>query len=141
MDKHIMNTLTQLQQRQINFLDSTVLWFSQNPRGVDEDGSCKYAEGCAIGRFLEKPDAERFDKLTGNAVSSVFSELPDELKVLGIGFLQDVQGLHDSESAWNFYGMSSGLSDYGIVKYERIKERIMSDYVGTRVEHECVITE
>jgi hypothetical protein len=137
MDKHIMNTLTQLQQRQINFLDSTVLWFSQNPRGMADDGQCRYSEGCAIGRFLEKPEAERFDELTKNSVSSIFEELPNQLKDLGIAFLQDVQTLHDGETSWitDKFSDYCGLSNYGIVKYERIKARIMNNYNGTKVQY------
>jgi len=42
------------------------------------------------------------------SVNSVFRDLPIDIQALGVGFLRDLQGLHDIALNWNEKGLTKG---------------------------------
>jgi len=123
--------MNELQQKQLAFLEETVNHYNSNNRcSEDEYGvSCRYSpitlglegksEGCAIGRKLTPELARTIDlKYGSGGVKTVVSDLPQELIELEIGFLQDIQGLHDAASNW----IETGLSQRGQIEVNKIKE-------------------
>lgn len=107
-------------------------------RCIDTAGCCsysaisKYTEGCAIGRLLDKEDAQvlqenpfygsSINELWDNYHEEIIKILPDWMMKLGREFLKSVQDLHDESDYWT----SPGLSKYGktflleniLIKYE-----------------------
>jgi hypothetical protein len=85
-----------------------------NNRAIDSE-TCLYSGeiGCGVGRLIEDKDlCARLDSFGGDAGVCnhlVFEQLPDNVKELGQGFLQDLQKLHDDGHYWT----PDGLSDDG----------------------------
>ncbi len=57
------------------------------------------SEGCAIGRHLLKELALKFDSYDYTGVEDVFDELPENLQILEVEFLESIQNFHDSASS------------------------------------------
>lgn len=118
-----------LKKKRLAFLEDTVNHYNSNNR-CELRGSCKYSpytlgientsQGCAIGRYLSKRLAKKFDKLSV-VVSNpdVYEELPNKLKILGIHFLEDVQYLHDFRDNWD----ELGLTEDGLMRVEYLKKK------------------
>jgi hypothetical protein len=86
-----------------------------NNRAIDIMGDCVYSHksngGCAVGRLLSEELAEKISDL--GQIEIVVDYLPPEIKELGIGFLEELQLLHDGISNWNDNGLSSkGMKDW-----------------------------
>jgi hypothetical protein len=124
--------MTELQQKQLVFLDDTVAHYNSNNRCANDQVrcgmGCKYSpetlhlegksEGCAIGRHLTPELAKELDNGTGNkGVKAVFNKLPDNLKELDASFLTLIQLLHDNPNYWD----ENGLSEEGRESYSTIK--------------------
>ena len=85
-------------------------------RAIDVDLSCIYSGeiGCGVGRLIEDKDlCARLDGFggigSGVCLTSIFEQLPENVKELEQEFLSDLQKLHDHGSHWN----ENGLSDDG----------------------------
>lgn len=120
-----------------NFLVDMLEYYSYDPdarRNINENG-CQYApldsntEGCAIGRHLPLELARKFDhwhvsqKFQSAGIMDVpEEELPENLKFLGIHFLEQVQQLHDGNEFWSQKGLSASgkimLED--IIKFSKL---------------------
>lgn len=117
--------MNDIQKAQMQFLNDTKKHFNKNNLGVAENGWCKYSEGCAIGRHLDKNLAIDLDS-HGDILNIKLNHLeyydliPKSLKELGIEFLKDIQELHDCTFNWNY----SGLSESGQIHYDYIKHKI-----------------
>lgn len=134
-----MNTLTDLQKKQLAFLEETASFYTLKNRCVTENGLfCKYflegKPGCAIGRHIEDKElCQKFDKqVFGDSfyVSEIhiFSRLPTHLQELGEHFLLEVQKLHDISRNWT----NEGPSEEGKEAIALIKEQFnLSLPVGT----------
>lgn len=128
--------MTELQQKQLNFLTDTVNHYNINNRGINpKTGKCSYEYGCAIGRHLDQNLAKRFDyfPLGVNLFAGVrinneiaFNELDPKLKELGRMFLFEIQQLHDNARNWNKHG----LSEYGQNNLNELKT-----YYGLNTEN------
>lgn len=99
--------MTELQEKQLAFLEETAGFYNTDNRGLDDAGTCIYSPtskspGCAIGRHLDPVLSARLDKGTSTAVNNiaVSENLPSFLTELNISFLARVQDLHDT--AWNW---------------------------------------
>ncbi len=105
-------------------LVETVVYYATDTsrRNVDLNDTCKYyplhnnTEGCAIGRYLLAELAIKLDKTDLSGVYYKFSELPEELQLLGKDFLSFIQRLHDFTMAWD----SEGLTESGIIRINNI---------------------
>lgn len=117
-----------LQQKQLEFLNDTIKYYSVNPqqRRCISGNACKYSpaslsittsEGCAIGRKLPKELAIKLDKEYSSGVSLIFNILPKDMQELGKMFLVSVQNLHDDSDYWT----KNGLSKLGLDHVEKIK--------------------
>lgn len=119
--------MTELQQKQLAFLEETVAFYNLGNRCVTEGGSCRYyiegKDGCAIGRRIaDKALCERLDNNPngcGVINDFIFEELPRDLRELGRKFLQEVQTLHDEKHCWT----ETGISEGGLAYVQDIKER------------------
>jgi hypothetical protein len=129
--------MTKIQKKRLRFLNETVKHFSANPRGIGKLGGCSYENGCAIGIHLTPSLCKKLDKL--GDVYSIYSEgklnkLPKKLLKLGVGFLADVQLLHDGDHNW-YTSTNKKVNvlstDYGQVVYDLIKDRIESNIYTT----------
>lgn len=119
--------MTDIQVKQLTFLDETIKHYNSNNRAIIE-GCCLYksipdvSSGCAIGRHLTPELATLLDSCTDlNSTSveedKIFNYLPDNLKELGQSFLNQVQQLHDNSAYWN----EEGLTSAGYEKVRLIK--------------------
>lgn len=106
--------MTELQEKQLAFLEETAGFYNVNNRGLDDTGTCIYSPtskspGCAIGRHLDPVLSARLDKGTSTAVNNdvVFPELPSILKDLDRSFLARVQDLHDTAWNWDEKGINA----------------------------------
>jgi|TARA_R110000744_G_scaffold22119_1_gene56825 hypothetical protein len=109
-------------------LNNTIAFYSEDVtrRAYDEEGGqCMYytkdGRTCAIGRELKSPST--FGVKSGETDGSIGSpalmgELPKRLRDMGASFLDDIQGLHDSERYWNI--PESKLSDKGRIRVRDI---------------------
>jgi hypothetical protein len=106
-----------LKEKQLAFLEDTVQHYNANNRSSNSN-ECSYAPaheytlGCAIGRHIEDKELCRNLDLkpeSGVSYIPIFNELPQELRDLGIGFLTQLQTLHDREENWD----EEGLTDLG----------------------------
>jgi len=120
--------MNELQQRQLDFLEDTVKYYSEDTsrRAVTISGSCFYrtddGRKCAIGRHI--PD-ELYDvSIENKGICSIigFECISDELKELNLLFLMDVQELHDIDGYWI---SGEGLSTEGGKWVDYIKRRII----------------
>lgn len=110
-----------IKQKQLAFLKEMISFYNDNNRGLDACGNCSYLGGCAIGRHIaDKELCGKLDGLAANTVSSVFEEIPDNLKELGKTFLTRIQRLHDTEINW----CESGLTLIGNDNVLKIKRDI-----------------
>ena len=114
---------TELQIKQLAFLNETCSHFNLSNRSTTDEYGCQYypahdeTEGCAIGRKIADKDLckkldNNFKNEFKNPTTSVkhkeiFDLLPSELKELGQSFLQAIQGLHDTEHYWTLEGLSN----------------------------------
>lgn len=123
---------TELQQKQLAFLEDTIKHYNLNNRSSNDGGQCTYLPfhdktlGCAIGRHIEDKElCKKLDSLRCPGVSSVdtFDLLPDNLKELSRLFLVHIQSLHDGFENWN----DDGLSKTGIERVRIIKELYQLD--------------
>lgn len=130
--------MTELQEKQLAFLDETVEYYSADTNRRCVNGNmCYYSpktarkesvsEGCAVGRHLPADFANYLDgRATIISVHGIFgnpglyAKLPDELKELGKDFLGGVQRLHDVSENWN----ANGLTKQGKRAVEVIKRNI-----------------
>lgn len=103
-----------IRNAQTQFLRDTVEFYNSGNRGTSLTGHvCVYepvgdSPGCAIGRHI--PNKELCRNLHGGVrdlEGKAWAFGP--LLVLDVGFLRDVQLLHDQRGNWN----RSGLSEYG----------------------------
>ncbi len=118
-----------LKEKQRAFLMDTVGFYNSTNRGTigNAEDKCIYSAinkspGCAIGRHLTKELAALADSQTKNGIGciaeneEIYNQFPESIKELGIGFLQDVQELHDN----SYYWTEIGLSEKGLAKVNRI---------------------
>lgn len=83
------------------FLYDLIEFYSNNPRAIDSDGTCKYRLNglkCAIGRYI--PDSLYNPNIEGPVNELPEGILPKEIEELGINFLEDCQSLHDQRQFW-----------------------------------------
>lgn len=118
-----------MKTKRLEFLEEMVAHYSENPkerRCISIDGKCVYdpktinhptSEGCAIGRRCDEATKEILSDGCGVNSDWIFKKLPEWMQDLGIGFLYDVQILHDSDNYWT----ETGLSESGKEKVEKIK--------------------
>lgn len=123
----------QIKEKRLEVLEDVVKYFNSNTRNATPDNTCKYlpitskSEGCAIGRLIkDKELCARLDKgdnySSGVSHEEIFSQLPDELKILGVEFLAAIQGLHDDPSNWDINGLTGeGKRDYNYIKMKYIE--------------------
>lgn len=119
--------MTELQVKQLAFLNDEIGHFNSTNRSVRHDGMCTYSGvGCALGRHIQDKDlcarldaGIKHEDAVGVGNDEVFALMPDNLKELGQSFLSDAQSLHDCDSCWN----ETGLTVDGVEKVERIKAR------------------
>jgi hypothetical protein len=117
--------MTELQQKQLAFLEETVAFYNLDNRCVTGGGNCRYhlpgKEGCAIGRKIVDKNLCRllddWDGDTGVSEIEIFEQLPEELQLLGKRFLEEIQELHDDEDNWTL----EGISDTGLESVKEIK--------------------
>lgn len=122
--------MTKLQIEQLQVLADTALHFNSKNRSVisERDGGCIYAgRGCAVGRLI--PDKELCAKLdagplVGITSSSVWAQIPEDVKRLRMGFLADLQNLHDHECNW----YPEGLTDKGLEAVNEIAKKVLLGY-------------
>ena|SRR5437899_12894836 len=108
--------MTELQQKQLAFLEDTVKYYSEDTsRRATVRQRCRYitddGRKCAIGRHLPDnlcKDLQEIADTESGSVSNrnIFEKLPEDLKYLGVAFLEEMQGLHDRESEWGSQGLS-----------------------------------
>lgn len=109
------------------FLKDTLDYYSTDPsRRCKKDDVCAYSpktiqhpnsKGCAIGRHLSASLAKKLDKENLQVNSHlIFYLLPKKLQLLGQGFLQDVQDIHDIDKYWS----ESSISNLGKQEVLRI---------------------
>lgn len=123
------SSITNIQQRQLAFLEDTVNFYTTANRGV-KNGTCFYSStetspGCAIGRHLQPDVAKSLDSI-GN-ISLIYEAEKDELlpswmREMSESFLLAVQRLHDNLKLPHSYWNETGLSEDGKVVYEQIKK-------------------
>lgn len=126
-----MNTnyelITDIAQRRLNFLNDTVAYYTSHDRSVKKDyygqKVCTYAPaddntaGCAIGRHLPLELARSLDSKTYKHVIGVFEYLPNWMKEMGKGFLNEIQKLHDRDSNWTERGLTySGIETVNLIR-------------------------
>lgn len=121
--------MTELQTKQIDFLNETTAHYTLKNRGYNGD-HCEYSpiigisEGCAIGRKIADKklcsdlDSGKFDCCFGVSSNSVFAVIPKELQELGQDFLAEIQSLHDDVRYWD----ETGLNEVGKNKVQSIKK-------------------
>lgn len=121
-------------ERRLAVLKDTVEYYSADPVGrrCNIGSRCRYSpksimkpssEGCGIGRLVPPSKAEYYDmKYPSLGVLAIYEadDLPKYVRDLGIGFLIELQGLHDSIFNWN----TEGLTPSGKLAVERIEELI-----------------
>jgi hypothetical protein len=130
--------MDKLQIKQLQVLEETVKYYSENTERRCVKGSCTYApensdkasisNGCAVGRLLE-PDLrlnldEMFSSGDDSGVSNeyLFSLLPEKVRNLGMPFLTDLQVLHDDNSNWSAgEGLTVSGEGYAQTMGDRIK--------------------
>lgn len=110
----------------LNFLLDTAEYYNSKNRAIGKDKLCVYSctnesEGCAIGRFLTKAMARKFDNYSNSSIQNneIFNSLPEDLRNLGQDFLLKIQELHDGKSYWTLKGLSSD----GKTKVQNIKNK------------------
>lgn len=96
------------------FLQDTINHYNSTNRCEGASGCCyspsnseipENTEGCAIGRHLTKKLAKMLD-WKAKPMSKAFKLFPRKLQIMGEGFLQEVQCLHDEKEHWNKKGIS-----------------------------------
>jgi hypothetical protein len=121
--------MNELQQKQLDFLEDTVKYYSEDTsrRAVTISGCYYYrtddGRKCAIGRFI--PDDLYNEKIEEHGIDEIFKYecIPNELKELGVKFLYDIQYLHDNDFNWENCGLSSEGEEWVyFIKNEIIKE-------------------
>lgn len=110
----------------LNFLLDTAEYYNSKNRAIGKDKLCVYSctnesKGCAIGRFLPKAMARKFDNYSNSSIQNneIFNSLPEDLQNLGQDFLLKIQELHDGKSYWTLKGLSSD----GKTKVQNIKNK------------------
>jgi len=119
-----------LPKKRLEFLEDTIKFYTSKNRGFNEfTQTCQYSpiegvsEGCAIGRHI--PDLNITVKLDAlGSIESVKEEggwslIPRKLRNLGVGFLFEVQSLHDGNGYWDEHG----LTNEGKLRVDTIKRR------------------
>ena len=123
----------QLKRIMQNILRNTVDYYSKGDRrALDINGICQCScngNRCAVGRLLTKGEAFRMKPGSVGAFS-VNRGMPDRLKFLPLGFLVDLQNLHDERRNWN----EDRLTETGQDKVMEIKVEIESAYNGSTDE-------
>lgn len=130
---------------QTEFLLDTLQYYCEDTsRRCEKDGRCKYhpssinhsnSEGCAIGRHLPEELALKCDSDGAIGVDIIFNELPDNLRLLGRSFLDDIQCLHDVEIYWNT-SSGKGLLEAGqhrlktIILNYALDETLFTEYLN-----------
>ena len=116
--------MTELQEKQLAFLEETAGFYSTNNRALNNTGDCVYistdkSPGCAIGRHIPAELAKNLDDAPFSGVSNddIFNTLPYSLKELTKMFLMNIQDLHDT--AWNWD--EEGLTEAGRKKVLAIR--------------------
>lgn len=108
-----------LKQRKFEVLEDTIKYYSEDSearRCSSTSSQCYYSpekankpesDGCAIGRLLEPELRIELDKLPPSSINEkIFSQLPDNIKILGVRFLSRLQKLHDESGNWNKNGLT-----------------------------------
>lgn len=109
-------------------LDNTIKRYAQTPkkRATNYHGGCDYltkdGRRCAIGAELTELQAKKLEQKGGEigeyGITSLFEYIPKRLKIMGLNFLLDIQGLHDTHEYWD----SEGLTEEGQSRINYIKE-------------------
>ncbi len=123
-----MKTELALAKKRLKVLNETIKAYNINTRCVDTqgDGNCKYYlkghQGCAVGRLIDdvklKKRLNDGDEEGDSSVLNLFDILPKKVQKLGMGFLVDLQGLHDKRSYWD----EKGLTKEGKQEVKKIKD-------------------
>lgn len=125
------------EEHMLEVLYETINFYSENPketRALNKKGSCLYltsdGKRCAVGRMLaidslpKKVNEENVKELFSKRSESNFfvcgRVFKPEYQGLGLGFLYDLQSLHDNNRCWG----DEGLSDSGKRKIEMIEAKI-----------------
>tara|TARA_R110002167_G_C12522887_1_gene638362 strand:+ start:157 stop:558 length:402 start_codon:yes stop_codon:yes gene_type:complete len=76
----------------------------KQPQAVDSDDNCTYSHscsgGCAIGVALKKGGAEFLESNSNLQFDELILKTPKRLSNMGLGFLGDLQMIHDVEFHW-----------------------------------------
>ena len=115
---------TPVKQLRNTFIVDMLAHYTENKRGLTEDGRCTYTAGCAIGRLCSKELCEYFQGRHNPSVQNkdVFQKLPKELQALGSNFLQSIQELHDYNGYWMVFNGKNILTYLGENKLNFIKK-------------------
>ena len=116
--------MTELQEKQLAFLEETINHFNINNRGYNINiSACSYSAGCAIGRNLDIELCKLLDNHecgdSGIENNEIFELIPTNLQELTQKFLIEIQVLHDSKSSWD----ENGLSEIGKMNVQSIKKQ------------------
>ena len=108
-------------------IDYVVNHFSKNPRSLNEQGNCKYnglnGTHCAFAILCVNPK-ELNDGLTlnDNLIRKI-AILKPEFAGQSFQFYKDIQELHDYGNHWIKTPEGNELTESGIYKVEKLKER------------------
>jgi hypothetical protein len=134
-----------LREKRLELLEDTVKYYSSdtNRRCITKNGGCYYSpekanmvgfsDGCAIGRLLSAKLRIELDSGKGNSAvdyCGVFDKLPEEIRLLGMGFLSDLQKLHDKSTNWgrnHGHGLLIAGKDYVSLMKENIENDSFDD--------------
>lgn len=97
--------MNKIQERQLKELNEVVEFYGADTRrrAVDEWGDCQYLtednRRCAIGRKVCKNIAQEMTDEQGLVKDEkIFNLLPKTIQKLNVGFLRDLQKLHDNKN-------------------------------------------
>lgn len=133
--------MNKLQIKQLEVLEETVKYYSENTERRCIKGSCTYApensdkvgisDGCAVGRLLDPELRLKLDEIfssgggnSGVSNDHLFSMLPEKVRNLGMAFLTDLQGLHDESYNWS---VGEGITVKGEDNAQAIRNRIKEE--------------
>ena len=93
---------------------------------AENDNGCRYyipyKTGCAVGRLMDRKKAKRIEERASKeflGLSVVFDLFPEDVKSLGLDFLQEMQWMHDDPA----YFTTKGLSPIGIEVAKKIAKK------------------
>ena len=93
---------------------------------AEDNNGCSYyipyKTGCAVGRLMDRKKAKRIEEIASKeslGLHAVFDLFPEDVKSLGLDFLQEMQWMHDEST----YFTTKGLSPSGIEMAKKIAKK------------------